>query len=1068
MVQIFKKAPAKVQTKMYGLLPFVELSVRSSFSGLHINDEVGGCTYAHGMQGWPGADLPETLVERSFLLGLEAVAITDLDTISGVVRAHRCAKRLGIRCIIGVELLLDEGPLLLHVVSSRGYENLCSILTKAREGLEKGQIAHHLETVCNHAEELFATIAPPFHFDISPLKDAFQDRLSVAVFFHQTPEDMIRLVWAQKLSDHFEVPFLATARACLADKAHKAFHDVLTCVHQGLTLREAGQRLMPNAAAVLKDQVEMNGLFHDKPEALLRSKEVADACAFSLDDLRYSFPSDDGDSESSQEKLERLTWERASHRYHIQGTEELPIEVVRQLQHELNLIQTLDVAAYFLTTFEIVELARARQILYQGRGSAANSAVCYCLGITAIDPVRMGLLFERFMSAERGEPPDIDVDFEHERREEVIQAVYEKYGRDHAGMVCNVNSFRGRSAIREVGKALELSESICSKLASMGSRRGDKKNFEESCRELGLHKMNPLLQKTWYFAERLMGHPRHLSIHVGGFILTKDPISSISPIEPARKANRTILPFDKDDVSDLGLFKMDVLGLGMLTCIRKAFDLLQEHYDIVYALHTIPKEDPNVYDALCRADTIGVFQVESRAQMSMLPRLKPRTFYDLVVQVAIIRPGPIQGGMVHPYLQRRSGKEPVTYPHEKLENILKKTLGVPIFQEQVMRVAIVGAGYSPGEADQLRRDMATWKMGGRLGHHKEKLISGFEKNGIDRTWANRLYEQIEGFGEYGFPESHAASFAILVYASAWLKVYYPDVFAVSLLNSQPMGFYTPSQIVTDAQQHGVQVNPVSVNHSGWDTHLQWEKNSNQYAMRLGLRLAKGLPESEAWAVIKEREKHGLYLHLNDVFHRNNLTLTAQKAFAHSGALDELSTHRREAILSSMRKELPLLHEAFPQKRERQLSPPSSREILQMDFTHVGLSLDDHPMCHLRQRARDVLRERMPRAELLNLETVKSVAHRKRVFCAGLVTLRQRPGTADGTCFLTLEDETDMLNVIVWGRNFEKWGHMIVSNPFLLVRGILEREEMVSHVIADAIFPLKYGQVAPYDKARNFH
>jgi error-prone DNA polymerase len=1066
-MRLLKIKSARPLKEFHGLTSFAELSVRSSFSGLGISGHQDGPTCAHAMRGWPGAERPEKVVDRAELLGLDAISITDVDTISGVVRAHRHSKGLRVRCIIGTELLLSEGSLLLHVMNSHGYANLCTILTKAKEGLEKGQIHHRLETVCSHAAGLYATIAPPFQFKVSMLKEAFGSRLSIAVFYHQTPEDTQRLKWANQIAHHFDVPMLATARACLADTADKSFHDVMTCVHQRMTLREAGQRLMPNAAAVLRGPKEMAELFRDDPETLTRSKDVADACAFSLDDLQYTFPSDDEERESPQEKLERITWEKAVLRYGVSSAAGLPADVIAQLRHELALIQTIGVAAYFLTTYEIVELARERRILYQGRGSAANSAVCYCLGITAIDPVQMGLLFERFMSAERGEPPDIDVDFEHERREEVIQAIYEKFGRDHAGMVCNVTSFRGRSAIREVGKVLELSETVCSKLASFVGRRGNKENYEESCQALGLDVDDALLQRTWCFAERLIGHPRHLSIHVGGFILTKDPIVSVAPIEPARKEDRTIIPFDKDDVSDLGLFKMDVLGLGMLTCIRKSFEMLQNHYGVSHALHTIPKEDPKVYDALCRADTIGVFQVESRAQMSMLPRLKPRTFYDLVVQVAIIRPGPIQGGMVHPYLQRRSGCELVTYPNEDLEPILKKTLGVPIFQEQVMRVAMIGAGYSPGEADQLRRDMAAWKKGGRLHHHKEKLILGFKKNGIEAEWAERLYSQVEGFGEYGFPESHAASFAILVYVSAWIKVYYPDVFAASLLNSQPMGFYTPSQIVADAQEHGVQVNPVSVNHSDWDSCLRWNSKTKENEIRLGLRLVKNLPKEESLKILSQRQDDGPYENLNDVFHRNHVSMTAQKALAYSGALDELSSHRRDAILRSLRQELPLLQGRLSSQKKTQLSPPKDYEILQMDFTHVGLSLDDHPMCHLRFGARELLRQQHPGAELLQVTQVKKAAAGRQVFCAGMVTLRQRPGTAGGTCFITLEDETGMLNVIVWKRYFEKWRYEIISKPFLLVRGVLEKKETVVHVIANAVYPLRYQAAVPSDRSRDF-
>ena len=1053
-----------VETPIYS-----ELSVRSAFSGLSIAETPHGVTYAYGMQGWPGSAQPETLVERASVLGLSAVALTDIDTVAGVVRAHRHALQVGIRLIVGAELLLQEGSLLLHVMNAKGYSNLCQLLTKARAGLEKGQIRHRLDLLCEHSEGLFATITPPFQWDIEPLRRAFDTRLSIGVFFHQHPEDDARLIWAKRLSAHFDIPLLATARACLADKDEKLIHDVLTCIHQGISLGEAGQRLMPNAEACLKSPIEMKALFGDLPMAFRRAEEVASLCQFSLSELSYSFPSKASASEEAtpHERLEALTWERAQVRYQVESREALPAAVVSQLIHELRLIHSLGLAPYFLTTLDIVEIARERKILFQGRGSAANSAVCYCLGITAIDPVHMGLLFERFISAERGEPPDIDVDFEHERREEVIQAIYEKYGRDHAGMVCNVTTFRGKSAIREVGKVLGVPESILSRLASFVGRRGTTQSFVEACRALGVDPEQESLQQTWRIASRLIGFPRHLSIHVGGFILTNEPIHTIAPVEPGRMEGRTIIPFDKDDVSQLGFFKMDVLGLGMLTCIRKAFALVREHYGQSYELHTIQQDDAKVYDALCRADTIGVFQVESRAQMSMLPRLRPRNFFDLVVQVAIIRPGPIQGGMVHPYLKRRSGKEHVHYPHDRLKPILEKTLGVPIFQEQVMRVAMVGANYSPGEADQLRRDMATWKKGGELKHHRQRLMAGFQENGISPEWAEQLYRQLIGFGEYGFPESHAASFAVLVYASAWLKVHFPAAFATALLNSQPMGFYTPSQIVTDAQRHRVEVRPVSINHSGWDSTLELDAEKTSWVIRLGLRTIKGLSYDAVQDTLIERECHGPFSGLDDFLYRCGLNLTMRKALAHAGALDELTTHRREAILSAFETAMPLFPKGIKKKKTAKLLPPREDEILQLDFTHVGISLNDHPMRHLRPYALDVVKAWSGRCTLLSLDAVHKERSNRRVVCAGMVTLRQKPHSANGTCFLTLEDETEMLNVIVWPRQYEEWKYIIVSNPYLIVVGRLEREGSVAHVIAEEIHPLSRGAPFASDQSRNF-
>jgi error-prone DNA polymerase len=669
-------------------------------------------------------------------------------------------------------------------------------------------------------------------------------------------------------------------------------------------------------------------------------------------------------------------------------------------------------------------------------------------------------LFERFLSKERGEPPDIDVDFEHERREEVIQAIYEKYGRDHSAMVSETISYRGRSSVREVGKVYGLTESVTGRIADLMLHSSfyemSKREMKRALVQSGLDPTDRRIARTLEISWRLQGHPRHLGIHVGGFVLTREPITTLGPVEPARMENRTILPWDKDDVEALGLFKMDVLGLGMLTCIRKCIDLLKLHKGLDLTLATIPPEDPAVYEALGRADSIGVFQVESRAQMAMLPRLKPKSFYDLVVEVAIIRPGPIQGGMVHPYLRRRNGEEPIDLPHPSLGPILERTLGVPLFQEQVMKLAIVGAGYSPGEADQLRRDMAAWRKSGRLERHRSRLLQGFQERGISLEFGERLYEQIKGFGEYGFPESHAASFAILVYASSWLKTHHPGFFACALINSLPMGFYAPAQIIADAQRHGVQARPVDVNQSDWDCTMEGEA----FAIRLGMRLVKGLREDVGKAIAENRKQHGDYVDVNDLVRRLDLDKKSRNALARSGALDGISANRRAAVWHALEKRPPLLRHLPDDDVRHVIKPPPSAEVLLLDYATTGLSIDDHPMKYVRPH--------LPSGTCTSQQLLE-VPHQRRAKVCGLVIGRQRPGTADGTCFVTLEDEWGMVNVIVWGRDFDRWRQTVVTAQFLLVDGQVERQGQVMHVIAHKVTDVRVSKqmTLPF-ASRDFH
>jgi error-prone DNA polymerase len=1050
---------------------FVELVARTAFSGITIEGigPVEGRSLLDAEAAWPGAGLPEEVVARAALYGQDAVGIVDVDTVAGVVRAHAEGEELDVRVIVGTELWLDEGPLVLHAATPLGWGHLSEILTEAKRGLEKDDVDHRLERVLSRAPGLWALALPPFSAaGLDLLKEAFGERLSLGVAFHQIPEDDERLAFALAQGRRLDAPLVLTARPFLVDRSDKRLHDVITCIRQHLTLDTAGQRLLPNARSHMKDEDALVALARQRTHrdwddraierAIARSRTIADACTFALGQLEYAFPAfreqlpllplePVAGGTRDDVVLRALAFEGARWRY----PEGIPAEVSAQLEHELALIQDIGVAAYFLTVKDIVDIARDKGILCQGRGSAANSAVCWCLGITAIDPVRMGLLFERFLSRERGEPPDIDVDFEHERREEVIQAIYEKYGRDHAAMVAEVISYRGRSAVREVGKACGLTEAITSRIADLmlhsSFREMTKGQLRRALIQSDLDPDDGRLARTLELSMRLQGHPRHLGIHVGGFVLTEAPITTLGPVEPARMEARTVLPWDKDDVDTLGLFKMDVLGLGMLTCIRKSIELLKKHRPEKFfqdlTLATIPPEDPAIYEALGRGDSLGVFQVESRAQMAMLPRLKPKTFYDLVVEVAIIRPGPIQGGMVHPYLRRRNGEEPIDYPHESLRPILERTLGVPLFQEQVMKLAIVGAGYSAGEADQLRRDMAAWRKTGRLERHRTRLLEGFMKNGIAREFGERLYEQIKGFGEYGFPESHAASFAILVYASSWLKTHHPAFFAAALINSLPMGFYAPAQIIADAQRHGVVVRPADVNHSDWDCTLDPLAPEPGFAIRLGLRLIKGLREELGRHIEAERGR-GAFSDVSDLVRRLDLDKKARASLARAGALDTLASHRRAAVWTAMDKRPALLRALKDDDVGGALGPPSAAEILLLDYATTGVSIDDHPMMHLRRALPPSL------GRVLDARAVQRAPHGTKARTVGLVIGRQRPGTADGTCFVTLEDEHGMVNVIVWGRDFDRWRQTVVTAQFLLVDGVIERQGLVVHMIAQRV------------------
>ncbi|HEY0422710.1 MAG TPA: error-prone DNA polymerase, partial [Rhodopila sp.] len=840
-----------------------------------------------------GASHIEELMTRAAVLRMDALAITDRNSLAGIVRAHQRAREAGIRLIVGCRLDLKDGPSVLVYPTSRdGYSRLTRLLTLGKGRAGKGKCELYWPDLAATSEDLIAILCTdPTEANLCRLKTDFKNRAYVALTLMHRPNDAVRLRTIADTAHALGVPAVAANDVLYHAPGRRILQDVLTCIREGCTIDELGYRRERSTVRHLQPQDEMARLFVRHPDAVARTQEIADRCRFSLDELRYQYPHEVRiPGLTAQQTLERRTWESAATRY----PDGIPEKVLRQLHHELDLIAGLDYAPYFLTVDSIVRFARSQHILCQGRGSAANSAVCFVLGITSIDPTRSDLLFERFVSAERKEPPDIDVDFEHERREEVIQWIYRTYGRHRAALCATIIRYRGRGAVRDVGKALGLTEDVTAALASQVWSWSEEGVSEEHAVALNLDLENRRLRLTLDLAKTLMGFPRHMSQHPGGFVLTEERLDDLVPIEPASMANRQVIEWDKDDIDILRFMKVDVLGLGMLGCMRRAFDLLADHKGQAMDLAAIPAEDPATYAMIRKADTLGTFQIESRAQMSMLPRLKPRTFYDIVIQVAIVRPGPIQGDMVHPYLRRRDGLEKVEYPTVELRRVLEKTLGVPLFQEQAMQVAIVCAGFTPSEADALRRSMATFKFTGGVSHFKEKLVAGMIDRGYTAEYADKTFSQIEGFGSYGFPESHAASFALIAYASAWMKCHHPDVFCCALLNAQPMGFYATAQIVRDAQLHGVEVRPVSVNESAWDCTLEpHDSDGERYAVRLGLRMAKGLASLHADEMIARRGTG--YRSVEDMWRRLHVPVAALERLAEADAFRTLGLDRRQAL-----------------------------------------------------------------------------------------------------------------------------------------------------------------------------
>jgi error-prone DNA polymerase len=1031
-----------------------------------------------------GASSCEELFAQAALCGIEAVAVVDRNSLAGLVRAHEAAKATGVRLIVGCRLdLVDGTSILVYPTDREAYSRLCRLLSLGKKRAGKAKCLLHWDDITCYADGLIAVLVPDeaddeSAFRLRRLRDVFRDRAYLALTLRRRPNDQMRLYELEQMATSLQVPTVVTNDVLFHEPGRRMLQDVVTCIRHNVTIDQLGERRERHADRYLKPAEEMHRLFSRCPEALERTLEIADRCRFSLDELKYQYPEErDDPTISPQEALERLTWQGAEKRY----PEGVPDGVRASLQHELGLIAKLEYAPYFLTVNSIVRFARSQDILCQGRGSAANSAVCYVLGITSIDPGRNDLLFERFVSAERREPPDIDVDFEHERREIVMQWIFDTYGRDHAALCSTVIRYRSRGALRDVGKALGLTEDLIRTLSSQVWTWSKEGVDERQVKELNLNLRDRRLRLALDLARQLIGAPRHLSQHPGGFVLTHDRLDDLVPIEPAAMADRQVIEWDKDDIDALKFMKVDVLALGMLTCMKKGLDLLAEHKGINYDLASIPSEDPRTYAMIRKADTLGTFQIESRAQMSMLPRLKPRTYYDLVVQVAIVRPGPIQGDMVHPYLRRREGLEPVVYPKPELEKVLGKTLGVPLFQEQAMRVAIECAGFTPGEADMLRKSMATFKFTGGVSAFKTKLIEGMVDRGYDREFAEKTFSQLEGFGSYGFPESHAASFALIAYASAWLKCWHSDVFCAALLNSQPMGFYAPAQIVRDAIEHGVEVRPVCINASRWDCTLEPSKNE-RFAVRLGMRMTKGLANAHAAGIVAARADMP-FASADDLWQRAGVPALALKQLADADAfLPSLGLERREAIweVKALRDEpLPLFAAASTREAATvseldephvALKPMTEGSQVVADYGRTGLSLRCHPVSFLRA---DLARRR-----IVTCAEAMGARDKSWLEAAGIVLVRQRPGSAKGVMFITLEDETGIANLVVWPKVFEKHRRIILGAGMFAVKGKIQREGEVVHLVSHSLTDLSAELASvgdrdlafplPHGRGDNFH
>ncbi|CDF83940.1 Error-prone DNA polymerase [Pseudomonas knackmussii B13] len=988
-----------------------------------------------------GASSAQELFERAARLGYRALAITDECSLAGIVRAWQAAKACELALIVGSEMRIDAGPkLVLLAQDLAGYQNLCRLITQARRRADKG--SYHLvrEDFDGDLDGLLAIWLPDPGGEPHGawLRERFAGRLWLGVELLRGADDAGQLRQALALAERQDIPAVACGDVHMHARGRRALQDCMTAIRRHLPVHEAGAWLYPNGERHLRPREVLAELY---PPALLEETlRIAERCTFDLDQLDYQYPRElvpEGHTPSSwlREKTEeglRRRWPEG------EGA-----KVRQQIEHELALIAELGYDSYFLTVHDLVAFARGRGILCQGRGSAANSAVCFALGITELDPSQANLLFERFISRERNEPPDIDVDFEHERREEVIQYVFRRYGRHRAALTAVVSSYRSAGAIRDVAKALGLPPDQVDALADRCGRWSEKVPPEEQLAEAGFDPQSPILRRVLALTAELIGFPRHLSQHPGGFVISQQPLDSLVPVENAAMPERTLIQWDKDDLDAVGLLKVDVLALGMLSALRRCFDLIERYRGQRWTLASLPAECPQTYAMISRADTVGVFQIESRAQMAMLPRLRPKTFYDLVIEVAIVRPGPIQGDMVHPYLRRRNGEEPVEYPSAELKPVFERTLGVPLFQEQVMQLAIIAAEYSPGEADQLRRSMAAWKRHGGLEPHRQKLFERMGAKGYPQEYIARIFEQIKGFGSYGFPESHAASFALLTYASCWLKCHEPTAFACALINSWPLGFYSPDQVLQDVRRHGIEVRPVDVRYSDWDCSLE-HNGQPQPAIRLGLRMVRGLREEVAQRIVQARQQRD-FSGMDDLSYRGNLDAATRERLADAGALRGLAGHRHRArwAAAGVEPQLPLFAgQESAAETPVSLPLPSVGEDMLTDYASLGTTLGPHPLSLLRGQLK-ALRCRSSR-ELPNLEPDRPLS------VAGLVIGRQRPQTASGVTFVTLEDEFGLINVVVWRDLAERQRRVFLQAQLLQVRGRLESESGVRHVIAEQL------------------
>jgi error-prone DNA polymerase len=973
-----------------------------------------------------GASHPEEFVSRAQALGYRALALTDECSLAGAVRAHQQAKECGLPLILGTEILAEGVKLVLLAVDRRSYGAISSLITTGRRRSKKGAYSLKLSDVesVSGTGALMLWIPGQDPAPAAWIAERFHGHAWIGTELHCGPNDRARMAFLKNISRKSMLPLVASGDVHMHVRSRRRLQDVLTAVRLGRPVAQCGQALFPNAERHLRLRMRLAQLY--PTELLAETLVIAERCSFSLDCLKYEYPAELVPEDHTPASWLRMLAEHGLRRRFPAGA---PAKVAELMEHELRLIAELGYEPFFLTVHDVVRYARDQEILCQGRGSAANSVVCYALGITEVDPARMNMLFERFVSRERNEPPDIDVDFEHQRREEVIQYVYRKYSRERAALAATVICYRPKSAVRDVGKALGLPLDEVDRLAK-GLTFWDTRSALPGC----------LDGQFLELVQTLVGFPRHLSQHVGGFVISRGPLAQLVPIENAAMPDRSVIQWDKDDLEALGLLKVDVLALGMLSAIRRALQFIN------LPIHEVPPEDPAVYRMIQKADTVGVFQIESRAQMSMLPRLRPQNFYDLVIEVAIVRPGPIQGGMVHPYLRRRRGLEPVAYPSPEVEAVLKRTLGVPIFQEQVMELAMVAAGFTPGEADRLRRSMAAWKRSGGLEPFEERLKTGMRRNGYSEAFADSIYRQILGFGEYGFPESHSASFALLVYVSSWIKCHYPAAFCAALLNSQPMGFYAPAQLVQDARRHGVEVRPPDVQLSEWDCTLEGG------AVRLGLRMVSGLAEGEGRRIAAGRPYrsiHDLKLNKGDL-----------RCLAAAGALESLAGHRRLArwVAAGAVQRAPLdipAHECVPALE----APPEGEEIV-ADYASLGLTLGRHPLA--------LLRKRLDKMRLLKAEELKSRPHGAPARVAGLVTCRQRPDTASGVIFVTLEDETGCMNIVVWRDLLKRQRRELLGARLMGVAGVVERDGEVVHLVAQRLsdYSALLGPLAT--GSRDFH